>query len=135
MCSSDLVGLVLTVPLAGALRQANAEASSAQVDIAGQRVAQVRRRLETEASATFTAAVRSFESWNKARAAAEAMEGNARLAATAYRLGELSLTELLASQRLSIEARLAATLVQLEAAETRYRLLLDAHRLWDFDEE
>ena len=73
--------------------------------------------------------------FRSARAAAEAMEGNARLAATAYRLGELSLTELLASQRLSIEARLAATLVQLEAAETRYRLLLDAHRLWDFDEE
>ncbi len=130
-----VVGLVLSIPFSGALRQAGAEAALAQTDIAVQRRASVQRRLTAEAAATFSGAMRSFDSWHQARVAADAMERNAALSARAYQLGESSLAELLAAQRLAIEARLAAAVVQLEAAEARYRLLLDAHLLWDLDED
>jgi outer membrane protein TolC len=61
------------------------------------------------------------------------MTRSAELTARAYQLGEGSLGEVLTAQRLAIDARLAATSVQFEAVEARYRLLLDAHELWDFD--
>ena len=55
------------------------------------------------------------------------------MTARAYQLGEGSLNDLLASRRLANEAQLSARLIQLEALELRYRLLLDAHRLWVMD--
>lgn len=57
------------------------------------------------------------------------------MTARAYRLGEGSLNDWLAARRLANEAQLAARLSQLEALELRYRLLLDAHRLWNPGEE
>lgn len=76
---------------------------------------------------------RAHSGWRQARAAADAMERDAALTARAQRLGEASLTDFLAAQGLAIEARLMASVVRLEAAEARYRLLLDAHQLWDLD--
>ena len=55
------------------------------------------------------------------------------MTARAYQLGEGNLNDLLTARRLANEAQLAARLLQLEALELRYRLLLDAHQLWDFD--
>ena len=40
---------------------------------------------------------------------------------------------LLAARRLANEAQLSARLMQLDALELRYRLLLDAHQLWAMD--
>jgi hypothetical protein len=57
------------------------------------------------------------------------------MTARAYQLGEGSLSDLLSNRRLANEAQLAARLVQLDALELRYRLLLDAHRLWDADQD
>jgi outer membrane protein TolC len=57
------------------------------------------------------------------------------MTARAYQLGEGSLSDLLTARRLANEAQLASRLAQLDALELRYRLLLDAHRLWDLDRE
>ena len=50
-----------------------------------------------------------------------------------YELGEGSLAEVLLARRQALEAEQAAVVAVFEAAELRYRLLLDAHALWDFD--
>ncbi|NOT99296.1 MAG: transporter, partial [Sideroxydans sp.] len=50
--------------------------------------------------------------------------------ARAYRLGESSLGDTLVARRQALEASLAEILAQLDANESRYRLLLDAHQLW-----
>ena len=55
------------------------------------------------------------------------------MTARAYQLGEGSLNDLLAARRLANEAQLSARLMQLDALELRYRLLLDAHQLWAMD--
>jgi len=39
------------------------------------------------------------------------------------------------ARRLAVEASLSAALAQLEAEETRYRLLIEAHILWNDPEE
>ncbi len=57
------------------------------------------------------------------------------MTARAYQLGEGSLSDLLTARRLANEAQLASRLTQLDALELRYRLLLDAHRLWDLDKD
>ena len=128
-----VVGLVLAVPIGGALRAAGQDAALAQIDVAAQRAAVIERRLAAEAAATYVGATRAYEAWQQTRAAAEAMTRSAELTARAYQLGEGSLGEVLTAQRLAIDARLAATGVQFEAVEARYRLLLDAHELWDLD--
>jgi outer membrane protein TolC len=62
------------------------------------------------------------------------MERNAELIARAYALGEAGLNDTLNARRLAVEGRLAAATAQLDAAEARYRLMLDAHQLWPLDE-
>ena len=128
-----VVGLVLAVPIGGAYRAAGQDAALAQIDVAAQRAAVIERRLAAEGAATYVGATRAFEAWQQTRDAAEAVTRSAELTARAYQLGEGSLGEVITAQRLAIDARLAATGVQFEAVEARYRLLLDAHELWDFD--
>jgi outer membrane protein, heavy metal efflux system len=129
-----IVGLVFSMPFGGAQRAAVQEGALAQIDVAAQRAAVVERRLGADSAATYVGATRAFETWCQSRAAAQALADSAAMITRAYQLGEGSLAEVLTAQRLALEARLAAGTVQVEAAEARYRLLLDAHELWDFDE-
>ena len=128
-----VVGLTMAIPLPGAARTAKTQESQASAEMAARREAKVLRKLEAETANTFTSARASFTSWLSAQTAAERMQRNAELVARAYALGEMSLTEVLNARRLAIEANLAATLARFDAAEARYRLMLDAHLLWPLD--
>jgi hypothetical protein len=55
--------------------------------------------------------------------------------AKAYAAGEADLNQVLLARRQAVEATLAARLAQADARESHLRLLLDAHRLWDLDED
>jgi outer membrane protein TolC len=109
----------------------------AQVGAAVQNESAALRMVSTEVSATYLGAVGAYEAWQKAKAAADAMTRNAELTARAYQLGESTLNDVLVARRLALEAGLASRNAQLQAQESRYRLLLDAHLLWplDIDEE
>jgi hypothetical protein len=63
------------------------------------------------------------------------MGRNEEKIARAYTLGEMNLNDLLLALRQGMEARLAAGLARLDAAETHYRLLLDTHQLWPLGRE
>jgi outer membrane protein TolC len=63
------------------------------------------------------------------------MDDNMHLLEKAWRLGEGQFAELQNARRQAIEARLAATQARLEASEARYRLMLDAHQLWNTEVE
>lgn len=130
-----IVGLQLTVPLPGAARAAGARAGSAEADAAAAREALALARAEAEARQTINAAIGSHGHWRRQADVAQRMEENARLLDKAWRLGEGQFAELQTARRQAIEARLAATQAQLDANEARYRLLLDAHELWDLAEE
>lgn len=130
-----VAGLTLTIPLPGGARTANAQGASAQAEMAAHREAGVLNKVEGEATNTYAAASAAYDTWQKARIVAEKMQGNADLMSRAYSLGEAGLPEVLTARRQALEAGLNATLAQVDAAESRYRLLLDAHQLWPLDME
>lgn len=129
----NVIGAYVSIPLPGGARRATADAALAQVDATGQREAAVQQKITAEAASLYATAEAALRTWQVSQHAAGRLDRSAEMTRRAYQLGEGSLSELLAARRLANEARLAATLAQLEALELRYRLLLDAHRLWDID--
>lgn len=132
--NEKVTGLYLTIPLSTGVRGINAQHAQHLAEIAGNREAAVQRRLEGDIYAAYTQAVSSFETWQQAKEAAEGLRKNAELVTLAYTLGESSLSETLTARRLALETSLAENIAQLDANETRYRLLLDAHDLWAMEE-
>lgn len=130
-----IVGVSLSIPLPGKARRAGAEAARAQADAASNREAAALQKVSSEAATLYQAAAAARTSWESSRQAAARLAQAAEMTARAYQLGEGSLADLLAARRLANEASLAERLARLDALELRYRLLLDAHRLWALDEE
>lgn len=128
-----LVGLHVSIPIPGGARSARSDESRAMAEMAAQREAAVLRKVTAEAVNTFAAAQAAYGGWQSAQGAADMMRSNAELMAKAYSLGEMGLPEVLTARRQALEASLAAVLARLDAAETRYRLMLDAHQLWPLD--
>jgi len=110
-----------------------ASAALAEAGVASSREAATDQKITAEAAALYHSAVAALTTWQASRSAAERLKRAADMTARAYQLGEGSLNDLLAARRLANEGQLAAKLAQLEALESRYRLLLDAHQLWDLD--
>lgn len=133
--NEKVAGVFLTVPLSIGHRSALADGVEQQAAMADDQVAFVLRRLEGDIFAAHLQAVKNFETWQQARAAASAIRSNAELVAKAYALGESSLSDSLSARRIALESSLAETLAQLDANEARYRLLLDAHQLWARDKD
>jgi outer membrane protein TolC len=130
-----IVGLQLTIPLPGSGRAASARVGAAEAEVANAREALVLTRVAGEAQRTIRSAQSSREQWLRLAEVARRMDDNLRLLEKAWRLGEGQFAELQQARRQAIEARLAATQARLEAGEARYRLLLDAHQLWQIDPE
>lgn len=128
-----VAGVYVSVPISFGMRGANAEVARYHADIAQQREAATRRRLEGDVYAAYMQAINSYKIWQQAQEAARSVRENAELLARAYSLGESSLSDVLNARRMSLESSLAATMAQLDANEARYRLLLDAHQLWPLD--
>ncbi|MDK9701663.1 MAG: TolC family protein [Sulfuritalea sp.] len=126
-----IVGVQLTIPLPGSGRAASARAGAAEADAASAREALALARAEAEAQRTVSLAHSTRGQWQRLDDVARRMEENVRLLDKAWRMGEGQFAELQAARRQGIEARLAAIQAQLEANEARYRLLLDAHQLWN----
>lgn len=130
-----IAGLFISIPITGAARAAAESEARAQAEIASSNEARVVRRLDADIATTYSNAQASYRVWESARGAAQALQKNADLMLRAYSLGEAGLSEVLNARRLAIEARLSASLAQLDANEARYRLLLDAHQLWALHED
>lgn len=128
-----LLGLQLVIALPGAARAASSRAELAGVNVAAAREAQVKAKVEAESRRTLIEARAAFDQWERLVSVASRMAENAQLLDKAWRLGEGQFADLQFARRQAIEARLAAVRVQLDANETRYRILLDAHELWSLD--
>ncbi len=129
----QIAGVYLSVPIPGRARAANTREAIAEVEVANYEEAQVLRRLNADIASVYASAQSSYRSQESARSAAEFTEKNAELIARAYSLGEADLSNVLIARRQATEARLAASLAQLDANEARYRLSVDAHELWPFE--
>jgi cobalt-zinc-cadmium resistance protein CzcA len=130
-----ILGLAVAVPIAGAARAAASDAAVAHAGAAARREAAVRRRIEAEVDALRARVEGGRDAWLRLDDAAGRLEVAAAGSARAYALGEGTLGEVLASRRIASEARISAAQALADAAVARYRLLLDAHALWDLDSE
>lgn len=128
--NEKVLSMYVSVPLSFGLRSATADAMAQQAVMAANQEAFVQRRLEGDVYAAHTQAVRTFSTWQQARAAATEIRNNAELVSKAYSLGESSLSDSLSARRIALESSLTEHLTQLDANEARYRLLLDTHQLW-----
>ncbi len=128
-----IVGAYISIPLPGGARRASSDAALAQADVAGRREAATTQKITAESAMLYQSANAAFATWQASRNASDRLTRAADMTARAYQLGEGSLNDLLAARRLANEAQLSARLIQLDALELRYRLRLDAHRLWDMD--
>jgi len=128
-----IFGVQLSIPLPGAARAAGARAGNAEATAGAAREALVLTRVEVEARRSVGLARSHYTQWQRLADVAARMEDNARLLDKAWRLGEGEFNDLQQARRQAIEARLAAVRAQLDANEARYRLLLDAHELWDIE--
>lgn len=131
----NIIGAYVSIPLPGGARRASAGAALAEAEASSRREAAVLQKISAEAASLYHSANAALATWQASQKAAERLGHAAEITARAYRLGEGSLNDWLATRRLANEAQLAARLSQLEALELRYRLLLDAHRLWNPGEE
>jgi outer membrane protein, heavy metal efflux system len=131
----QILGAYISIPLPGGARRATADAALAQADAWGSREAAATQKVSAEAASTYYSASAALATWQSGREAAQRLGEAADLTARAYQLGEGSLNDLLTARRMANEAQLSAQLMQLDALELRYRLLLDAHQLWAFDND
>jgi len=128
-----VTGISLSIPLPGQGRSAGAAAAQAHAEVSAQREASVVRKLDMEIANTHAQALADYDNWRRLTTTAERMQRGADLLARAWVLGEDSLSDALDARRDALEAQLAAVLAQLDANESRYRLLLDAHQLWPLE--
>jgi outer membrane protein TolC len=130
-----ILGVFVAIPLPGAAREAQQREALALADESAARVATVEREVLAGALTAYETVLAADRAWSVlAEAHARSAEA-ARLAGRAFELGEGTLTDVLLARRGLLEATLAERQAALDALEARARLYLDAHLLWDFDEE
>lgn len=133
--SDKIAGVYLIVPIPGRARQAFSEGIRAQSDAALNHEAAVLQRISAEVAMMVGQARGAYAAWQRARAAAEGMARNAESMARSWQLKEASLSDVVLARRLAVESALSAALARVEAEESRYRLLVEAHVLWNDPEE
>lgn len=130
-----IVGVSLSIPLAGDYRRERAQQALREADVARAEADRLRREITTEVTQAHADAVAGVDRWRLAERVAEAATANARLMQRAYALGEADLQALLLARRQSVEAARAALEARAEALRARHRLLVDAHLVWDLEKD
>lgn len=130
-----VIGLSLSIPFGGSYRDAQSSEALRQADAARSALQAHQRELEAEIAEALADAGGSLERWKLAEAATAASRENARLTQRAYALGEADLQALLLARRQSVEASLGAAQARADALRARYRLLVDAHLIWDLADD
>ena len=128
-------GVMLSIPIPGAIRQGRANRSVHTAEISHQELELKKRELNATISATLASANGAFESWQIAESSAKAMRDNGQLLQRAYTLGEADLQALLMSRRQAATAAQSALTSKVAAARAYYSLLVDAHLVWDMDHD
>jgi len=133
--SDHMAGVYVIVPLPGAARQASADVARSQAAAIASQEAAVVQRVTADVALMYGQAQGAFNAWEKARSAADGMQRNAASITRSWQLREASLNDVLIARRLALESGLSAALARIDAEETRYRLLVEAHLLWNDPEE
>lgn len=124
------IGVVLTVPIGGALRSAQAQEKAAAAEGAYSQLDAVRRDIGRDARIVVERARAAVAQWQAARDARDATARSTERTRKAYALGEVGMAELLLAERSAGERSLAEVLARAKAWEAVLRVKVDGHALW-----
>ncbi|MFA9218646.1 MAG: TolC family protein, partial [Sphingomonadaceae bacterium] len=127
------LGLILSIPLPGAVRSADSNAAAVRAAMADERVTLVKSKVQLAAQRAVTEQTYNYQTWLGLRDVAQQSAQQAQLMERAYQAGEATLAEALLVRRQAMEAALAAQLAQITALASHARVQLDAHQLWSID--
>ncbi len=130
-----LTGVMLTIPIPGAIRKGRADKSLHTAEVSRQELELKKREIDATISTTLASASGFYESWQIAESSAAAMRDNGQLMQRAYTLGEADLQSLLTARRQAATAAQGALTAKVAAARAYYSLLVDAHLVWDMEHE
>lgn len=130
-----IAGVYIIVPIPGAARRAFSDGAYAQSEQVFSQEAAVVQRVTADISMMYGQALGAYAAWERAREAAAGMKRNAESMVRSWQLREASLSDVLLARRLSVESALTSALNQIDAEETRYRVLIEAHLLWNDPQE
>ncbi|MDR2240946.1 MAG: TolC family protein [Zoogloeaceae bacterium] len=128
------VGLVLSIPLGGERRDAEARSQLAAADAVRRQTEAMRRDVTREARLAVTRAQLALSLWQAARDARAAHAASLTRQRRAYTLGEIGLAERLQAERLDADAALTELRARADAHEALLRVQVDGHALWDWEE-
>lgn len=128
-------GVMISVPIPGGVRGSRSAKAIAAVEVSRQEVELKQRQLEAEIASAVATARGAYDSLHIANEGAAAMQENARLMQRAYALGEAELQALLLARRQATVAMNNALQAQVAALRAYYRLLVDAHLIWDLEHD
>ena len=126
-----VVGVSISIPFGGTVRERRLQQSLQQAEVARAALDRARQGIEIEIAETHADAVGGLERWRIAESGAAAARESARLTQRAYTLGEGDLQSLLLVRRQSLDALRAAGEARADALRWNYRLLIDAHLIWN----
>jgi outer membrane protein TolC len=126
-----VIGISVSIPFGGTVRERRLQQSLQEAEVARAALDRARQGIEIEIAETHADAVGGLERWRIAERGAEAARESARLTQRAYALGEVDLQSLLLVRRQSLEALRAAGEARADALRWNYRLLIDAHLIWN----
>lgn len=128
-------GIGFSIPIGGALRQANADQMGAEATAASVAAHKALRDVEIVADRDVIQARQGLEAWRQAQAAATT--GTAMLARMqrAFELGDQGLSELLIARRQDFDVRRTETRARAAAHAAILQLLIDSHSIWGLGDE
>lgn len=129
--NDTITSIYVAIPIPGAARRSFARSSEIQYERVLNQEAAILQRVSSEVSLMYGQARGAYAAWTRARASAEGMRRNADSMSRSWQLKEASISDVLLAQRLAVESALTEAMAQIDAEESRYRLLVEAHLLWN----
>lgn len=128
-----VVGFSISMPFPGAARSSERSAALTKAQIANEKLQQVQTKVKLMARQAITDSQRSFTTWKTLDSLRQQSMQQANLMQTAYRLGEVGITEALNTRKMALDSAIAADTAQIDALSAYARLHLDAHLIWALD--
>ncbi|WOE31518.1 MULTISPECIES: TolC family protein [unclassified Acinetobacter] len=133
--TENLMGVSVSVPLSGRYTRIAVGMAAAEADKADYEIERVKKRLRQEAQYLSIQMESAQLRYVKTRQNLNQLQQQHNLMQKAYKLGELSLNELLLHAQQLVEARLRIDQAKVDYAESYGLLLLNSHQLWPLHDE
>ncbi len=130
-----LVGVSLSMPIPTGLRDSRAAKARAEVEVLRHEVEHTKRQLNSGVSTAIVMTQGLYDTFHIASDNAKAMQNNADLTQRAFSLGEADLQSLLAARRQATMSANHALQAQSAALISYMGLMIDAHLVWNLEQE